>query len=204
MELEELKQLWKEQSNKLDKSITLSGQVLKNIFTQKANGEIESFLRWEYFSLIEFIVFLIFISVCTYNFMDDWRFLVPGIFLMLFLASYVILSIKEIKQLNSINLYSQSVIDTKESILKFKKQGNQFMKIFLFILPLIIPSFTLLGVRFIRNINLFDYPNFFTIFTIGSIVIAYSLAFISYQIIILRKFRIIENNLAELEKFKEE
>jgi hypothetical protein len=88
--------------------------------------------------------------------------------------------------------------------LKYEKQGNRDMKALLFILPPIIPSFTLLGARFIRNINLLDYPDFFTIFSIGSIVLSYAIAFISYQRICLRRFRMIENNLMELEKFKEE
>jgi hypothetical protein len=204
MELEDLKQIWKEQNSILEKGIALSEQALKSAFKQKANGEIEKLLVWEYISLIEFVVFLIFISVSTYKFMDDWRFLIPGIFLIVFYALCTIFSISEIKQLNNLDLFSKSIIDTRQAFLKRRKQDNQIMEIFLFIIPLVIPSFILLGVRFVRNMNLLDYPDFFTILSVGSIVVSYPAVFIAYQRICLRRYRIIENSLMELERFKEE
>jgi uncharacterized membrane protein len=206
MELEDLKQIWKEQNRILDKGIALSEQALKNVFKQKANGEIEKLLEWDYFSLIEYIVFLIFILISTYKFMDDWRFLIPGIFLIVFYALCTILSISDIKELHNINLFSRSIIDTKQIILKRRKQEKQIMKIFLFIIPLLIPSLILLAVRLVHNINLLDssHFSFFTILSVGSIVLSYPVVFIAYQRICLRSFRIIENNLMELEKFREE
>ncbi|MGA3288084.1 MAG: hypothetical protein ABSD46_11740 [Bacteroidota bacterium] len=204
MELEDLKNMWKEQNRILEKGIALSEQVLKNVFKQKANGEIEKLLEWEYFSLIEYIVFLIFISISTYKFMDDWRFLISGIFSMVFYALCTILSISEIKQLYNIDLFSKSIIDTQQAILKRRKQEKQIIKVFLFIIPLIIPSLILLGHRLVHNVNLLDHPHFFTILSVGSIVVTYPVVFIAYQRICLRRYRIIENNLLELEKFKEE
>jgi hypothetical protein len=206
MELEDLKQIWKEQNRILEKGIALSEQALKNVFKQKANGQIEKLLEWDYFSLIEYIVFLIFISISTYKFMDDWRFLIPGIFLIVFYALCTILSISDIKELHNINLFSRSIIDTKQVILKRRKQEKQIMKIFLFIIPPLIPSLILLAVRLVHNINLLDssHFSFFTILSVGSIILSYPVVFIAYQRICLRSFRIIENNLMELEKFREE
>ena len=204
MELDELKQIWKEQNNILEKNISINTQLLKNTFNAKASGEIESLFKWEFFSLIEFMVFLIFISVCTYSFMSDLRFLVPGIFMIIFLGSLSVFSVVSIKKLNTINLYSLSILDTKQTILNYKKASHKFLKIFLFVIPPVIPSFILLGVRFIHNINLLDYPLFFTILSISIVLISYVLAFISYQLILSRRFKIIENNLKELEKFNEE
>ena len=204
MELEELKKIWKEQNLFLEKNILLNEQLLKNTFTAKASGEIESLLKWEFFSLIEFIVFLIFISVCTFSFMSDMRFLVPGIFMMIFLGSISVFSIKTIKKLNTINLYSQSIIDTKQTILNYKKVSHKFLKIFLFVIPPVIPSFILLGTKFIHHINLLDHPLFFTILSISIVIISYVIAFISYQLILSRRFKIIENKLKELENFNEE
>lgn len=206
MELEDFKKIWKEQNRILEKGIALSEQALKNAFKQKANGEIEKLLEWEYFSLIEYVVFLIFISICTYKFMDDWRFLIPGIFLIVFYALCTILSISDIKELHNVNLFSRSIIDTKQVILKRRKQEKQIMKIFLFIIPPLIPSLILLGARLVHNINLLDssHFSFFTILSVGSIVLSYPVVFIAYQRICLRSFRIIENSLMDLEKFKEE
>ena len=130
MELDQLQQIWKEQNRFLEKNITLNEQLLKNTFTQKANGEIERLLRWEFFSLIEFLVFLVFMSVCTYNFMSDMTFLIPGIFLIIILVSLSVFSIVSIKKLNAINLFSQSIFDTKQIILKYKKASYKFLKIF--------------------------------------------------------------------------
>ena len=113
------------------------------------------------------------------------------------------LNIKSIKQLNSINLFSQSIIDTKQMILKYKKQGNNYFKIFLFTIPPVIVTFLLLGVNFVRNINLFDYPVFLITLSLSIIILSYPIAFVSYRVICLRKLRQIDNNLMELEKFKD-
>jgi len=204
MELEELKQIWKEQSKKLSESLALNEKMLKNVFSRKANGEIEKLIGWNYFSSIEFIIFLVFVLIATYKFMDDWRLLLPGIFLILFFVLCIVDAVKSIRELNGINLFSQSIIDFKQCILKYKKRSNKSMRLLLFIIPPLIPSFILLGVRFIRNINLLDYPNFFITLTIVTILLSYPVAFLSNQLILSRKFRSIENNLAELEKFKEE
>lgn len=204
MELEDLKSIWKEQNSKLEKNISLNQQLLKSTFTHKAKGVIENLLRWEYFGLIEFMIFLILMVVSTLRFMDDWRFLVSGIFAITFAVICNLSAISSIKQLSNIDLFSQSLIEIKETILNYKKRANQALKIVLFIIHPIIITTLLLGVRIIPGINLFDYPVFFMILTIAVIVISYVAAIISHQTIYTRKFRIIENNLNELQQFKAE
>lgn len=204
MELEYLRNIWREQDLKLNESVKLSEKILKKTFTQDANGVIENLLKWEYFSLIEFVVFILFMGISTYKSMEDWRFLWSGIFINAFLAGCITVSINEIRILNSIDLSSQSIVDTKQVILKFKKRSNYFMRTFLFIVPPVVVTFLLVGVRFVRNINLFDYPVFFAILSTCIIVLGYIIIFISHRILFLRKFRLIENSLAELEEFKAE
>jgi hypothetical protein len=203
MELENLKSIWKEQDKMLKESVKLNEKLLKNTFTQKANGVTENLLNWAYLSLIEFAIFIIFIVMATYHLMNDWRFLVSGIFILLFLTTYVYISIIDIKQLKKIDLFSQSIVATRQTILDCKKRGNNVMKILLFSIPLVVPIFPIVGVKFIRNINLFDYPTFLTILAITLIVLSYVIAFISYDILVVRKYKVLENNLIELEKFKE-
>ncbi len=204
MELEYLKNIWKEQDLKLNENVKLNEKILKNTFTQDANGVIENLLKWEYFSLIEFVVFFLFMGISTYKFMDDWRFLLSGIFINAFFVGCIAVSTRSIRILNSIDLFSQSIVDTKQVILKFKKRVNYFVKTFLFIVPPVVVTFLLLGVRFVRNINLFDYPVFFAILSTCIIVMGYIIIFISHRILYLRKFKLIENSLAELEEFKAE
>jgi hypothetical protein len=204
MELDDLKNLWKEQDIKLGKSIKLNEKLLKNTFTQRANGVIENLLKWAYFSLIEFTIFIIFMLVATYNTLDDWRFLVSGIFILLFLTYCISVGIIDIIQLKKIDLFSQSIVSIKQAILDVKKRSNKVMKILLFSIPLVVTTFSIVGVKFIRGINLFDYPVFLTILAISIIVLSYILAFISYDVLIKRKYKVIEDNLMELESFKAE
>ncbi len=117
MELEDLKQIWRDHNRILEKSVALSENALKSAFKQKANGEIEKLMAWEYTSLIEYLIFLIFISISTYKFMDDWRFLISGTFLLVFYVACTVASISEIIELRNINLFSRSIIDTRQIIL---------------------------------------------------------------------------------------
>jgi hypothetical protein len=204
MELEEMKSMWKEHNSILGKYAAMNEELLKNTYTQKTHGVIDNLLHWEIFSLIEFMIFLLFTSVATYTLMDDVRFLLSGCFMILFFIPCIILSIPSIRLLLGISLYSQSIIDVKHSILTYKKRANQFMKIFWFIIPLIVVAFIPLGVKFVRNICLYDYPVLFLIIELSTIILGYVIAFISYQTIINRKYKIIEKNLEALEIFKGE
>jgi len=204
MEFDQLKTLWQEQDLKLEKSITLNKHILKNTFTQKANGMIESLLKWGYFSLIEFIVFIIFIGIATYNTIDDWRFLVSGILIIAFLTYYIYVTIIDIKQLNKIDLFSQSIVVARQALLECKKRSNDLMKTLLFSIPFVVTAFPIVGVKFVRGINLFDFPIFLTTLAISIIILSYIIAFISYDVLVKRKHSVIENNLMELESFKGE
>jgi hypothetical protein len=204
MELEKLKSMWQEQNNKLNENLNLNNKILENTFKQQANGVVERLLRWEYFSLIEFIIFLIFMGVATYKSMNDWRFLVSGMFIVGFLALCVIISIQNIQMIIKINLFSNSIVETKRTILKYQKIANKGLKIFLYTIPLVILTFILVGVNFVRGINLFDYPVFFSVLAASIILVSYIIAIISNKTIFTRKFIQINNSLEELEKFIKE
>ncbi|MFA5015056.1 MAG: hypothetical protein WC549_05895 [Actinomycetota bacterium] len=160
-------------------------------------------LRWEYFSMIEITIFLFFMLIATYKFMDDWRFLFSGIFITLFLICCIITGIFSIKNLNNIQLFSQSIVDIKQRILMHKKLVNRSIRVLMFLIPPVIITFIPLGIKFVRNINLYDYPLFFLILSLVVIVFSYIIAFISHLTIYSRKYRTIESSLKELEKFKE-
>ena len=182
----------------------INEKLLKNAFTQKANGVLDYWLKWEYFSLIEFVIFLLGMSVATYKFMDDWRFLCSGIFISLFLITCIIGSVISIRQLSNIHFFSQSLIEIKQKVLVYKKRSHQYQKILLFLIPPVIVTFLPLGTKFMRNICLYDYPDYFLTLSAGIIILSYFIAFVSYKLIFSRKFRLIEENLTELEKFREE
>jgi hypothetical protein len=204
MELENLKTVWKEQDRLLNENVRLNERILKNTFTQHANGVIENLLRWEYFSLIEFAVFLVFMGIATFRSMHDWRFLISGAFITAFLASCMAVGIQSIRILTSIDLFSQSIVETKQAILRFKRRSNNLILALLFAVPPAVITFLLLGVSFVRGINLLDFPVFFAVLSSGIIVMGYVIVFIFHRTFYLRKFTSIENSLAELEGFTSE
>jgi hypothetical protein len=204
MEKEDLKTIWDKYNGKLEEITAINENLLKHTLRHRSNGVIDNILKWEYLSMIEITIFLFFMLITTYKFMDDWRFLTSGIFIILFLTSCIISGFLSIKKLNSIQMFSQSIVDIKQRILMHKKLVNRFMKIFMFLIPPVIITFIPLGTKFVRNISLYDYPLFFLILSLVVIVFSYIIAFISNQTIYVRKFNIIDNSLKELEKYKEE
>ena len=199
MELEKFKSMWQEQSNMLNENMNINNKLLQNTFKQQANGVVERLLKWEYFSLIEFIVFLIFMGVATYKSMSDWRFLVSGLFIIGFLVVCIVATILNIQKIMKIDFFSNSIVQTKQLILEYRDKANRGMKIFLYTIPPVIVTFILVGVNYVRGINLFDYPIFFTVLTASIIVISYVIAIISHKTIYTRKFIQINNNLEELD-----
>ena|SRR4030066_697263 len=204
MENEDFKIMWDKYNSKLEKITATNENLLKHALRHRSNGVIDNMLKWEYFSMIEITIFLFFILIATYKFMDDWRFLSSGIFITLFLTCCIITGVLSIKKLTSIQLFSQSIVDIKQRVLMHKKLVNRSMKIFMFLIPPVIITFIPLGTKFVRNISLYDYPLFFLILSLVVIIFSYIIAFISHLTIYSRKYKIIENSLKELEKFKEE
>lgn len=204
MEKEEFKNIWKKYNSKLEEIRVIDEKLLKHTFRHRSNGAIDRMLRWEYFSLIEFTVFLFLMFAATYKFLNDWRFLLSGIFIMIFFIYCIIVSILSIKQLNDIQLFSQSIVDIKHRLLMHKKLDKRFTKIFMFLIPPVIITFIPLGVKFIRNVSLYDYPLFFLMLSFIVVIFSYIIFFISNRIIFSRDLKIIENSLKELEKFREE
>lgn len=204
MKKEDLKNIWNEYNSRLEKMTSINEKLLKNTLRQRSNGVIDRMLKWECFSLIEFTIFLIFTFTATYKSMNDWRFLLSGIFTTLFFIYCITINIIDIKQLNDIQFFSQSIVDIKQKLLRHKKRDNQFIKIFIFLIPLIIITLIPLGAKFIRNVNLYDKPLFFLILSLVIIVLSYIIFFVSNKIIFSRELKIIESSLEELERFKEE
>jgi hypothetical protein len=132
----------------------------KQTFKRRSSGIIDYLLRWDYFSVIIFTIFLFFTLIATYMFMADWRLLFSGIFITLFLVTGIISGVLSIKRLNSISLFKQSVVDVKQKVLTYKKMVNKSTKILMFLIPPVIVAFIPLGVKFIRNIYLYDYSTF--------------------------------------------
>lgn len=202
MKKEELKTIWNDYNSRLEKVISINEKLIKNTLKQRSNGVIDRMLKWEYFSLIEFTIFLIFTLIATYRSMNDWRFLLSGIFVTLFLIYCITVNIIDMRQLNDIQFFSQSIVDIKQKLLRHKKRDNQFIKIFIFLIPLIIITLIPLGAKFIRDVNLYDKPLFFIIFSFVMIVISYIIFFVSNRLVFSRELKIIENSLEELERFK--
>ena len=203
MEKEEFKNIWKKYNSKLEEIRVIDEKLLKHTFRHRSNGAIDRMLRWEYLSLIEFTVFLFLMFAATYKFFNDWRFLLSGIFIMIFFIYCIIVSILSIKQLNDIQLFSQSIVDIKQRLLMHKKLDKRFTKIFMFLIPPVIITFIPLGVKFIRNVSLYDYPLFFLMLSFIVVIFSYIIFFISNRIIFSIDLNIIEYHLKELEKFSE-
>lgn len=132
MEREDLKIIWDKYNSKLEEITAINENLLKQTFRQRSNGVIDHMLTWEYFSLIEITVFLFFMLIATYKFMDDWRFLFSGIFITLFLICCIIIGVLSIKQLNSIQLFSQNIVDIKQRVLMHETSQSIHEDIYVF------------------------------------------------------------------------
>jgi hypothetical protein len=202
MDLDNIKNIWKEQDSKLNKSMEIDSEVLKNTIKQSSNGVRENFIKWTYFSLFVFFVFFLLMLVGTYSAAFDWRFLISGIFASSFFIVCMFIVIKGIQKLKAINLFSKSIMETKEALLTYRSHEIKFKKTFSYCIPPVIVSFLLVGVNFVRGINLLDYPVLFGVLATSIIVLSYVLLPLLHKTHFLRKMEEIQESLEELEKFK--
>jgi len=115
-----LKDLWKAQDEKLDRSMKLNLYLLESMQKQKAESKLNSLARFKGWAVVLGILWVAFLGLLIYgNQLQNLYFTVSVGAIMLFNIAAVIIYIKHIAIIKSLD-YSQSITGTQEKLSKLQ------------------------------------------------------------------------------------
>jgi hypothetical protein len=184
MELDELKDLWSEYDRKLDKSLRLNRQLLRQLNLDKARSKLRKLMVIKILELaIQFVTvgFLIYYAVRS---IERWMFLFLAIVLIGFVLACTLLSFRQINIILQLKLgYSDAIAPMQKKLEKLKILVVQYVKMSYLAFP-ISPLFSVLGADIWFNYDFFLHggQEFWTIMILLSIASIPFISWIHYQL----------------------
>ncbi|NAS13229.1 hypothetical protein [Poritiphilus flavus] len=125
MELEELKNLWTELSDELEKQKNLTDKIIMNMTQQRYTNKFEKITRYE--SVGAVICFLVAIGILwKFEELDTWYLKLCGGITLAFLLIMPVLVLRAIHQIKKLNILELNYRDT---IVAFEKARNHLLMI---------------------------------------------------------------------------
>lgn len=125
MELEEMKSLWEDMSQKVDQQKILTDQLILDMTKERYDNRMRSISIPETISaLICFAVVIYLIS--NFNLLDVWYLQLSGVLTIVACLLLPVLSLKSIKKMNTIHISKSTY---KEALATYAKEKARFMRL---------------------------------------------------------------------------
>ena len=168
MELDELKNLWKEHDKKLEDRIKLNEKILNKMNMDKAVGEFDKLISKSIIgrnlALVYCAIYLIWVSVII----EELEFSIPAIIGSL----AMLLSFVDHLSITKPDYSRISLIELQKSICKFRIHTSKTEKYDIAIVLLLFITTTPLYVKFVCKTSIYSNLKYFAIFCLLSVVIS--------------------------------
>ena len=115
-----LKKLWKEQDEKLDKSIKLNLRLFESLQKQKAESKLNSLAKLKIWAVVLGVVWVLFLTMLVYgNQLQNIFFTVSVSMIIMITLAAIAIYIKQIALIKQLN-YSQPIADTQKKLAKLQ------------------------------------------------------------------------------------
>jgi len=159
MELEEMKNIWDDMSQRIDKLEILTDKSIVNITKKRYANKIRAISILETTLAFISIVFSAFVLI-NFTKLDTWYLSISGIIVVLFLIIVPILSVKWIRTLKYLDIAGNTL---KQSLFKYAKGKQRFIniiKVSSYLTTPFIVAFMLISEKFFNNNNLISENDF--------------------------------------------
>jgi hypothetical protein len=115
-----LKNLWKAQDEKLDRTMKINMYLLESLQKYKAESKLSSLARFKTWAVVLGVIWVLFLAVLIYgNQLQNIYFTVSVSIILLFNIAAVVVYIKHIALIRQMD-YSQSITDTQKKLSKLQ------------------------------------------------------------------------------------
>jgi hypothetical protein len=200
MELEEMKNIWDDMSQEIDKKKILTNESIINITKKRYVNKLRAISIPETTFAFISIIFSAFVLI-NFTKLDTWYLSISGIIVVLFLIIVPILSVKWIRTLKYLDIAGNTF---KQSLLKYatgKQKFINFIKVSSYLTIPFIVTFILITEKIFNNNNLISENDFGVYWYILPLGIIIQILFTKWILIKYTKtINEAENILKELEQ----
>ena len=134
MNTTDIKNIWKEHDNLLDKSMRLNMLCLETIQSRKSKSKLRPLLFLRIFETISHIVIALFLSSLIYDVSSSFNMTILLLFVILFVLYSLILCIRQLVILVQIN-FSEEVLDMQRKLSELQIHILDYFKLVFLIIP---------------------------------------------------------------------
>ena len=120
MELVELKKVWLEYDQKLNKNLILNERLLKNMNLEKARQEMQKPLVLEILNIIVSFILVAFLTASSIRVIEEVQFSLTGFIAAMFGLIYLIFAIITVNRFLKIDYYNSNIIKLQKEISQLK------------------------------------------------------------------------------------
>lgn len=176
MELEDLKNAWLEYDKKLSENLKTNNELIKRMNLNNAKSSMDTPKRYEIINVILGFVFVLLVIHYAFKFSADIKFLLSGVFTLLWSIMSLILSIRLLNSIGKLDFNNDSIIKIQKQLISYKKRYFDSKKIMSLTGPLFVIVSTPLISMAIVGVNIFLFPIVYAIAVAVALLIGYPVA----------------------------
>lgn len=154
MELEEMKSLWEDMSQKVDQQKILTDQLIMDMTKERFNTKMRSISVSESISALICFAAIIYI-ISNFKSLDEWYLQLTGIFTIISCLVLPVLSLKSIQKMKSVHISKDTFKQTIEAFAKSKSKFMQIQKISFYVSFLVLVALVIVFGKIIKGIDVF-------------------------------------------------
>lgn len=125
MEIEEIKILWSEMSDQLEKQKKLTNDIIMNMTQERYSNKFKTISAYETFGAVFCLVVFLFI-VFNFKKLDTWYLATCGIITIAFISILPVYSLKLLRKIRNFNIIDKSY---KEALIGFQTAKKSLLKL---------------------------------------------------------------------------
>ena len=154
MELEEMKSLWEDMSQKVDQQKILTDQLILDMTKERFDTKMRSISIPESIAALICFAAVIYI-ISNFNSLDIWYLQLTGIFAIIACLVLPVLSLKSIQKMKSVHISKSTFKETVEAYAKGKSKFMQIQKISFYTSFLVLVALVIVFGKIIKDIDVF-------------------------------------------------
>lgn len=123
MELEQMKQLWEEMSQKVEKQQSLTDKLIIDMTQQRYSNRFNKIITYESMGALICFLAALFI-VAKFNKLDTWYLQSSGVFIVLFLLTLPVLVLRALFKIKRLDI---STADFKQTLVGFERAKHELL-----------------------------------------------------------------------------
>lgn len=204
MELDDLKNAWKQFDKKLSENLKFNEELLRKMNLNSSKRELQKPLIYEIGNIVVLFSLIVYSISTSIKLFEEPKYFIPGLILILICLTGLIFTILKLNRFLNIDYYGSSVLKLQKDIASLNNTILTYRRIELILIPILIVLLLPLIFKTLHGIDLYQNVKLFSIEIILILAISIPTTIWINKNVYDKKFKNVTRLLAELDKFEKE